>query len=50
MHVKSTGMGPELANARSLGSAKFANAPPLGKCHAVAQRGGAWVQLEFTDA
>ena len=48
MRVKSL----ELANARPPGSAKFANAPPLGtdkagKWPAVARGGG---QLELTDA
>ena len=28
-HVKSSGIAPRLANARTQGSAKFANAPPL---------------------
>ena len=51
MRVKSLG----LANARPPGSAKFANAPPLGtdkagKWPAVAREGGGGGQLELTDA
>ena len=49
MHVKSSG----LANARPLGSAKFANAPPLGLTRRAVARGGGgggWAQLELTDA
>ena len=47
------GIVPGLANARSPGSATFANAPPpgtdkAGKCPEVAR--GAWAQLELTDA
>ena len=30
VHVKSSGMAPQLANARPPGSAKFANVPPPG--------------------
>ena len=61
MRVKSSQIASGLANARSPGSAKFANAhlPPqtkkAGKCPAVArglERGGkgSWAQLELTDA
>ena len=54
VRVKSSGMAQGLANARSLGSAKFANAPPPG----LARRanapqlpgGGGWAQVELTDA
>ena len=41
MRVKSSGLAPRFANARPPGSAKFANAPPLGLGSA---------QLELTDA
>ena len=59
MRVQSSGMAPGLANARPLGSAKFANAQcptpgtdQEGKCPAVARGGGGrgWAQLELTDA
>ena len=30
MHIKSSGVAPGMANARPLGSAKFAHAPPPG--------------------
>ena len=46
MHVKSLGMAPGLANAWPLGSAKFANAPPLG----LTRRWGGGGQVELTDA
>ena len=57
MHgVKSLELAPGLANARTPGSAKFANAPlpgadKAGKCPEVARGGGGdWAQLELTDA
>ena len=56
MHVKSSGIALGLANARPLGSAKFAYAPPLGlKRQANAKEqprgvGDGWAQLELTDA
>ena len=48
MHVKSLEMAPGLANARSPGSTKFANAPLPG----LGGGGGGvgWAQLELTDA
>ena len=53
VRVKSSGMARGLANARPLGSTKFANAPApgtdkAGKCPAVAW--GGWAQVELTDA
>ena len=52
MCVKSPVMAWGLANAWSLGSAKFANAPPLGltRCGAVAGGGGGLGTVELTDA
>ena len=53
MRVKSAGIAPGLANAWPPGSAKFANAPPLGLTRRANARGGGggWLgQLEFTDA
>ena len=53
MRVKSSGMARELANARSPGSAKFANAPPpelTRRANAPQLPGGAWAQVELTDA
>ena len=40
MRVKSSGMARGLANARTPGSAKFANAPPLGLTRPRSSRGG----------
>ena len=56
MRVKSSGMAPGLANARSPGSAKFVNAPPPGLTRRANARsspgggGGGWAQVELTDA
>ena len=54
VRVKSSGMARGLANARPLGSAKFANAPPPGLTRrANASQlpgGGGWTQVELTDA
>ena len=49
--VNSSLMAPGLANARPPGSAKFANALPLGltrRANAPQEPGG-WAQLELTD-
>ena len=56
MRVKSSGVAPWLANARSPGSAKFATVSPpgtnkAGKCPTIARRrggGGVLLQLELT--
>ena len=53
MRVKSSGMARGLANARPLGSAKFANAPTPGltrQAKAPQLPGGAWAQVELTGA
>ena len=56
MRVKGSGMAPGLANTRPPGSAKFADAPPLGltrQANAPQLPGGeraGWAQLELTDA
>ena len=52
--IKSLGRVPGLANAWSLGSRKFVNAPPLGLTMRANANGvgggGTWVQLALTDA
>ena len=55
VHIKSSRVAPGMANARPLGSAKFANAPPPGLTRRtnVPQwpgGGGGRVQMELTDA
>ena len=53
VRVKSLGLAPGLANARSPGQRKICKCPTpgtdeAGKCPAVTR--GAWAQLELTDA
>ena len=53
MRVKSPGVPPGLANARSPGRAKLAKAPPPGLtmlANAPRLPGGGWAQVELTDA